>query len=260
MKLFGSDYDGTFHRHGSRGEDEFAENQAAVAKWQADGNLFAFATGRSINGLAYDRIVYDLKFDYLIGLNGGIIIDAQDEVIFRELIDPAVSREIVALIKSRGLEWFSVTDGLQGYHPAVKRWNVEEDWKAHGIMESFTLSLEEALANPVAMIAVEMPSSEDAIEFAALVNQKYAHQVTAFSNVNNVDIGAAGLSKATGLAHIAKLHGIDKNDIFGMGDSYNDVPMFEAFHGFTLPEVNDELKSLADKIYPTVSAAIEDVI
>ena len=261
MKLFGSDYDGTFNRHGSRDENELEENMAAVAKWRATGNLFAFATGRSINGLTYDRHVTGIKFDYLIGLNGGIIVNAQDEIIFRELIEPAIAKKIVELIKNRALEWFSVTDGLQGYHPAVVNWRIDDElWHQLGIKETFSLPLEEALANPVAMIAVEMPSSEEAIAFASLVNETFAGHVSAFSNVNNVDIGASGLSKATGLAHIAKLHGIDENDVFGMGDSYNDVPMFETFHGFTLPEVNDEIKALADKVYPTVNAAIEDVI
>jgi len=261
MKLFGSDYDGTFNRHGSRDEFELQENLDAVAKWQAAGNIFAFATGRSINGLTYDRHVTGIKFDYLIGLNGGIIINDQDDVIFRKLIDPDISQKIVELIKNRGLEWFSVTDGLQGYHPAIVNWRIDDElWQKLGIKESFSLSLETALANPVAMIAVEMPTSEDAATFATLINQTFAGHVTAFSNINNVDIGASGLSKATGLEYIANLHGIDKNDVFGMGDSYNDVPMFEAFHGFTVSNANDEIKSLADKIYPTVSAALEDVI
>ncbi|MCL2559002.1 MAG: HAD family hydrolase [Turicibacter sp.] len=262
MKLFGSDYDGTFYKHENRGENELAENIAAVEKWREAGHLFAFATGRSIGEMAYDRIINHITFDYLVGLNGGIIINHKDEVMFRALIEPSVASEIVDLIQARNFGRLSVTDGFKGHYPiALFEGEYAESLAQYPeIVANFSLTLEEALANPVAMIALSTANTEEAVAFATLVNETFAGQVTAFANLQHVDIAAAGTSKATGLEYVAKRYSIDKNNVFGMGDSYNDVPMLENFNGFTLPEANDEIKSFADNVYETVAAAIKDVI
>ena len=266
MKLFGSDYDGTFYKHKNRGENELEENKAAVEKWRSAGNLFAFATGRAINEMASARFIDGAEFDYLIGLNGGIVIDAKDAVIFRALIEPEIAEKIVKLIETHGFKRVNVTDGFKGYYASAswindemkalaKKHKIEKD-----MIESFQLTLEEALQNPVAMIAVETDNPEEANAFAAVVNETFSGQVTAFSNLQHVDISAFGLSKATGLEQLAKLHNIEHANVYGMGDSYNDVPMLEKFHGFTLPEANAEIQSFADEIYPTVGAALEDLL
>lgn len=45
-----------------------------------------------------------------------------------------------------------------------------------------------------------------------------------------------------------------------MGDSFNDVPMFEQYHGFTLPEARQEIKEQAEAVFETVGEALRYIL
>ena len=49
MKLFASDYDGTYWKHTLKGQLDLKKNIKMTKKWQKEGHLFVFATGRSIS-------------------------------------------------------------------------------------------------------------------------------------------------------------------------------------------------------------------
>ena len=102
-----------------------------------------------------------------------------------------------------------------------------------------------------------MKSHEQAIEFAKKMNQEFGDEIVAYSNLRHVDISAKGLSKATGVDYVAKLHHINPDQVYCIGDSFNDVPMFETFHGYTLPEACDEIKQYAEKVFETVDEAMK---
>jgi len=261
MKLFASDYDGTFYKH-NRQKGEIEANIQQVGKWQQAGNLFIFATGRSISMMQFEKRHRKIKYDYVVGLNGAVIVDRDDNILLQEAIPNQTAREIVGLIEESGIESYSITDGFKGYVRAPFRWAHKSGlWlKLVGLMtRTYHLSKAQALTLPVAQIAVTMPSQEEAVAFAKQVNDQFKGEATAFANLVHVDIQALGLSKATGTHFVANKYGIPKNQIIGMGDSFNDLPMLEAFLGLTLPEAKKEIKDVADGIYETVGRALEDL-
>lgn len=65
-----------------------------------------------------------------------------------------------------------------------------------------------------------------------------------------VEITAAGVDKATGLAVVAAELGIDPSDVLVFGDMPNDVPMFEwaGWRRVAVANAHDEILALADEV------------
>ena len=126
--------------------------------------------------------------------------------------------------------------------------------------KKYNLTLDQSLKRPVVQISVKTRSHEQAIDFAKTINKEFGEHVVAYSNLRHVDIAAKGLSKATGIEYVAKQHHIECDHVYCMGDSFNDVPMFETFHGYTLPEARDEIKHCAEKVFDTVHQAMRFIL
>lgn len=64
-----------------------------------------------------------------------------------------------------------------------------------------------------------------------------------------IEVFRSGLSKAAGLAHVAKWMDIPKERIIAFGDENNDLEMIEYVgHGVAMANGIDELKSIADEV------------
>ena len=72
------------------------------------------------------------------------------------------------------------------------------------------------------------------------------------SMANNIEIGGATTSKASGLAALSELTGVGLAEIMACGDSHNDMAML-AEAGFSVAMGNgaDEVKELADYVAPS---------
>jgi hypothetical protein len=69
-----------------------------------------------------------------------------------------------------------------------------------------------------------------------------------------VEIGPAGIDKATGLAWLCTHLGIDPADVVAFGDEYNDHEMLRfAGHGVVMANANEHTRALADEIAPSNS-------
>ena len=79
MKLLVSDYDGTFNEDKSL--SKINNNIDAVKRFMSNGNLFAFATGRSFYSIKEETSCYKIPYDYLICNNGAMVFDANNNII-----------------------------------------------------------------------------------------------------------------------------------------------------------------------------------
>ena len=84
MKLLVSDYDGTFNE--DKNISKINSNIDAVKRFMDNGNLFAFATGRSFDSIKGETSRYKIPYDYLICNNGSAIFDRDDNLIFQNTI------------------------------------------------------------------------------------------------------------------------------------------------------------------------------
>ena len=71
-------------------------------------------------------------------------------------------------------------------------------------------------------------------------------EVTHSSSTGLVEMSAAGITKASGLAAFADAHGVDARDAVAFGDMPNDVPMLRwAGHGVAVAVANAHPEALA---------------
>ena len=99
MKLFASDYDGTYWKHTLKGQVDLIKNIKRTKQWQEQGNLFVFATGRPISMMKLEKYMHGIVYDYIVGLNGGIIISKTGDILFRETINNSIARKMMILIQ-----------------------------------------------------------------------------------------------------------------------------------------------------------------
>ena len=262
MKLFASDYDGTYLRT-KRSITEITHNNHQVKKWQKKGNIFAFATGRSITGMRGKIRISGYSYDYIIALNGGIVVDKHGVIIFRRRIKTEIVKEIVEIIKDK-TPFYHFTDGYIGHFNSkfqVGRGTYFKNYlkiMSH-ISPKFNLSFEDAIKRPILQVTLSLENEEDAIEFTKFLNDKFKGEISAYSNNCYIDVSAANVSKATGINSIAKIHNIETRNIYSMGDSYNDISMLRAYKGFCPEGVNEDVASHAKKIYRSVGDAIRAI-
>ena len=99
MKLFASDYDGTYLKHTKRGKVDLKRNIKMTKKWQEAGHLFVFATGRPIWMMQLEKKMHGIVYDYIIGLNGAIIVSKQGEILFQQAMNQKIAKKILKLIQ-----------------------------------------------------------------------------------------------------------------------------------------------------------------
>lgn len=67
-----------------------------------------------------------------------------------------------------------------------------------------------------------------------------------------IDICNKGISKATGVAEIAEMHGISQADVFAVGDLFNDIEMLGwAGFSFAVENAHPHVHDVADLIVPS---------
>ena len=93
------------------------------------------------------------------------------------------------------------------------------------------------------------------------INEHYNDTCAAFQNKNHVDVCGVGCSKGTGVNHVVDYFNINESDVYGIGDSWNDLPLLDSVkHGYTFTYAPNEVKNKAEKVVGSLSEAIQDIL
>ncbi len=237
MKIIASDYDGTLFIN-----DEVSQNTInKIREFKSLGHKFVIVTGRHI-GAIYDEAIHrGIDFDYVIGNNGGIIVDKDKNIVFAQYIDKDVAVDILEMKNNPGVQFLLATDGFSN-HTHFQNQAVKDYFKGH-FMNVDIINEEELLNNGLLSVFFKMEDDNLSIPLQKSYIEKHQGLLDGFQNANIVDLVANGVSKAHG---IAKLNEILKADeIYVVGDDYNDISMFEKYHGYAINTGIEELKKLA---------------
>lgn len=249
MKLFASDYDGTLRM----AEFVSSENKEAIHQWRAAGNMFALVSGRSMESIRKEIESNELEVDILIGNNGGVIYDPQYKELKSYYFPFAKAQDIIAYIRSERTISYVLNDG---YHRSKTVLDEEREDKKYA-QAKMKLSEAEILGNKqIAQIVVSLDQEEDTIRIADHINAQFGSVACAYRNVNCVDITPYGVSKSTGLSYVVKQFHIAQDQVYTIGDSFNDIPMLTTFFGFAMAQAPAQVKSYADKIVKSPAEAL----
>jgi Cof subfamily protein (haloacid dehalogenase superfamily) len=250
-KLLVTDLDGTLVRLNYMPYDNYLN----IKRFQAQEYYLAVATGRSFNQVGFLKKLYRIKADYYILLNGALIIDKFNNVIKHEYIPTEAVEDILSIIDKAnwritlqtGFKTYSLSKGIQRFVLGAKF------IKTMSQIEKFKIS---------ALSLGFMGTDRSYIsEVCSLINEKLGDKVAAYRNVNYIDIVPANCSKGSGIEYIKNKESIAKENIFAIGDSWNDISMFEKTdNSFTLRTAEELIQTKANYVVGSVGECIREFV
>lgn len=228
--MLASDLDGTLLR--SDGTVSPRSRDALRAAVDA-GLLVAFVTGRPPRWL--DEIAEAAGHTGVaVGANGAVLYDlATERIISAHPLSPDALATLTAELRTAFPEvQFAVEYGDSfGAEPGyVHDWaiNPYTDRRGRPIAAPVVAHLASIISRPgVKLLAKDRGADVD--EFMACADMLLAGRasVTHSSTFGLLEIAAAGVTKATGLAELAAAHGITPDEVAAIGDMPNDVAMLQ---------------------------------
>ena len=244
ISLLLADVDGTLVTH----EKVLTEkSKAAIAKLKEAGIKFAITSGRPPKGM--EMVIGPLAIDTPVaGFNGGLYTKADLTPIEERTIPPDIAREVIEMIAD---------EGLDAWLYAGNDWFIHEKDAPHVAREQKTVQFEpkvvaefgDRIENAVKIVGVS--DDHDLIARCLKdVHEKFGSKVTAaLSQPYYLDVTHPLASKGAVVEYLSKELGIPTSEIATIGDSENDVSMFEK-GGFAIAmgNANDEVKAQADAV------------
>lgn len=256
--LFASDFDGTFSEDGHVISQE---NVKAAKEWSKN-NYFGLISGRESKSLKHIMDQYDVAYDFLACYNGGLILDSHG----KKIIDFPLTcdlDEILTLMRSHQVYHLSIIADKSIYHEYITE---GEHLDAIKIFNEITYleyehlkSVDEMKQQPVYQVCCECLSDEEAIALCKEVNALNLG-CNAFVNTTYVDVVSSFASKDNGVRALQKAFGVDKEDVYVIGDSFNDYEMIKEFHGFCMSDAHEDIKKHARQVYKCVSDCLNDCL
>ena len=241
-RLVASDLDGTIVRSDGTVSDHTRE---LVARVEAAGSVFVMVTGRPPRWMPPVAHVTGHK-GLAVCANGALLYDLHTEQVVRShLIDSSAAAEVVAALRRE----------VPGVAFAVER---SDSGFAHepGYNPRYDLGItatgrvEDLLAEGAVKLLVrhEGMGSDELLAAGRRAVGDLA-ECTHSSADGLLEISAAGISKASGLAALAEDLGIDAADTVAFGDMPNDLPMLSwAGRSFAVGNAHPEVLEAADEV------------
>jgi hypothetical protein len=218
-RLVASDLDGTLLAGDGTPS---ARTRDAVASAAAAGAVVVLATGRPAAAVLgqFDPIE---GARYLVADNGAQIVDlGRGEVVYQLSFAYHLCHTVVRALRAAldGVRFVAYTDAGGGHEPG---------FEALVLHPPDTREIDDVLTLPGtrALRLNAFHPRRRASSFAAEVRALLPAPLELHrSGLDTLEIGVAGHDKATALAHLAGVHGIDASEALVFGDNVNDWTMF----------------------------------
>ena len=249
IRLIATDLDGTLLRSDETVSDR---TRAALQAATAAGLVVAFVTGRPPRWL--DDVIDETgHVGIAVGANGAVLYDMADQTLLSvRALPPELMREIGDELRGQfpdvqfAVEYAAGFAAEPGY---VHDWQVNprRDRQGRPIPAPAMGALAEITGDPgIKLLAKDRSAQPDRFLAAATELLGDRATITHSSSYGLLEIAAAGVTKATGLAELAARHDIRREDILAVGDMPNDIPMLEwAGHSFAVANGHASAKAAA---------------
>lgn len=248
-KILASDIDGTLLFDGILHDSD----KQSILRLMKQNYLFGVSTGRSYNGVKFIKEEYGIDLDFYVLLNGALVMDKYRKILKHEVIPYFIIEEIYN--KYSNCKFLGL-DGID--HTAVLIGHGEFTWD--NIIRSTINEVENGKYSLISMDFSYL-SAEEVDNVCMNINEKFNKYIVAYRNSYYIDVVPKGCSKGSGVNIISRNLNIDRDHIYVIGDSFNDVSMFEEFkNSFTLTHAEEKLKSYTNFVVDSVSECIEKYI
>lgn len=249
VRLVATDLDGTLLRSDGTVSDR---TRAALAAATAAGLIVAFVTGRPPRWL--DDVMDETGHVGLaVGANGAVLYDMADQ---RLLGVHAMESELMRGVADDLRRAFprirfavEYPHAFAAEHEYTHDWQINPRLDRHGnpIPDPVLGDLDTITAQPgIKLLAKDRGADADRLMAGArdVVGERVS--ITRSSSFGLLEIAPLGVTKATGLAELAALHGVDRGEVLAIGDMPNDVPMLEwAGHSYAVGNAHSSAREAA---------------
>jgi hypothetical protein len=224
MKYIFSDLDNTLLFSGEIKNEDLN----AIKNWKKQGNKFVIATGRGVNMMDIIFEKYPDLADYYILNNGALILDKDKNKIEENIMDIDVARSIIADID---IDKFLVA--VETENTIYSIGDFQDDICPEVGEKTIQIEVEEINQNNMNIIFLNCSPKDknlnSAIEIYDNLSSKYKDKISIFRNKHWIDMIPLNLSKGSGIKKLEKLEKFIECNVFVIGDSLNDISMFEYF-------------------------------
>ncbi|MBU2663514.1 Cof-type HAD-IIB family hydrolase [Actinoplanes bogorensis] len=246
-KLVASDIDGTLIR------SDGTLSKRTIEVLDALPVPFVVVTGRPVRWLhqLFQQMAAPVP---AICANGAVIYDAEADEVLRT--DP-LSVEMLLDVAKRLREAVpdvalavEVEDGRSFWYEEA--WPVR--WEPDNNQTVRVLASPEELTSVPAVKLLARSAHHGADDFYELISRTLGDIATTTHSSTSalVEISAAGVTKAAGLAWHCERYGIDKSEVVAFGDMPNDIPLLAwAGHSVAMGNAHPAVKEVADEVGPT---------
>ncbi|MEU5690953.1 HAD family hydrolase [Actinosynnema sp. NPDC020468] len=246
--LVASDIDGTL-----LGPDErvTARTARVIGRVLAAGVPFVLVTGRPPRWL--DIVSRDAGVNgYAICANGAVLYDlAEDRVVWEKGLDPVRLMDVAAALDHVLPGSALASERVGDVEPFVAETAYTHPW-GNG-PDHVEVTRAEVFGHRAVKLLVRHPkmTSAEMTEAAeAVLGDEFA--ITYSTNSGLIEISAAGVTKATGLADVARRHDVPARRVIAFGDMPNDVEMLRwAGHGVAMENAHPRCRAAADEVTAT---------
>lgn len=260
MKFLASDLDGTLLE--SKTNSISVENRQAIKKLRDMGHKFIISTGRDLQGVLKSVGQYDdLEYDYLVLCNGALILDKDHNVIYKN----SLSNDFVKTVyenffdkETMGLHLSYENNNAIFYDGDLGEYSYfVGDFKNVNNVELFEKNYEFGL--------ISMFTKDQSVDTIETLKRKileiHSDKIEAFRNQSFLDIVSKNCSKGEAIKKVLEIEGWNIDNLFTIGDSYNDVSMFNiTYNSFTFNHVEEGVKSYANNTVDFVHECIQEMI
>lgn len=258
MKILISDIDGTLIRDNQSLSEK---NWQSMREFQKQGHKIALCTGRNHFEIQWVLDVIDIPYDYLILNNGAQILDKEHHVLYEKLMDEKTGKDVLDYLSQFKEIMIFYSDGEVSYGcvdgHCIER--ITESGKK--VDASFSDLYQKATGFEIISFQQENHQMDTVKTCYDYIEKHWNQTLSIYYNLQCVDIVAKGCSKGQGLQWLCQHLGIQHEDIYAVGDSYNDLSMLEkAKWGYTFVYAHEDIKSIIPRHVHYVYEIIEEML
>ncbi len=226
MKLLVSDYDETL-------TVDIATNLFYVECFRKKGYYFVIATGRNLFLMQPAISKHNIKYEYLICNDGGVIFDQNNQEIYRNDMKTTTAQKLFAFLQQFPVDDLRIDDGYRYHYQLVANINVIV----------FTISNEKRDYEILQMCLAKFPNIKGYMTKKSVI----------FMDENS--------DKAVGIDIINQSLQVVKENIYTIGDGINDQEMIRQYRGYYMEDYHHpQLAKITTRSVSTVAALIKQLI
>ncbi|WP_186576716.1 HAD family hydrolase [Aquibacillus kalidii] len=257
LKLFATDLDGTLLGKGNHIIDE---DKHAIHRLISQGIEFAVATGRMDRDIV--KILTDIEAKgHRISQNGAFVFDKENRRLYKQTFNKEVSTLVHKAVAEHH-DVFCITTADEIYiSKKTAQIREFEPLLLFPLLEGvdFIHEYGQRIHPSKYMLIGE---TDEIIAAQDKLNASFSDVTESYLSDNHcVDIVPKGTSKAVGLEQLVKNMSIKPEEIAVIGDSFNDIPMFEMTpYSYAMESAHPDVKKKASKVVKHVHEAIDDIL